>query len=59
MNYIAFSNIAARVMRRALKPEYMKEALEREKSHIKFTKWVNGKPVIPPKPIIILTPSEK
>lgn len=39
-----YSNIAARVVRRALKPELQADAAKREVSAIKFKKWINGKP---------------
>ncbi|CAO1329179.1 unnamed protein product [Diamesa serratosioi] len=44
LNYINFSNIAAKLVRRALKPEFRVEAAKRDASHIKFTPWANGKP---------------
>ncbi|XP_062536753.1 protein stunted [Armigeres subalbatus] len=44
LNYINYSNIAARLVRKALKPEQRAQASRRDESHIKFTKWVNGKP---------------
>ncbi|EAT44591.1 AAEL004060-PA [Aedes aegypti] len=44
LNYINYSNIAARLVRKALKPEQRAQAVRRDESHIKFTKWVNGKP---------------
>ncbi|CAO1356176.1 unnamed protein product [Diamesa hyperborea] len=44
LNYINFSNIAAKLVRRALKPEFRAEAAKRDASHIKFTPWANGKP---------------
>lgn len=43
-SYIQYSNIAARVVRQALKPELRAEATKRGESHIKFTPWVDGKP---------------
>ena len=42
MNY---SNIAAKVVRKALKPELQADAAKRELVSIKFVKWENGKPV--------------
>ncbi|CRL00354.1 CLUMA_CG013627, isoform A, partial [Clunio marinus] len=45
LNYINYSNIAARLLRRALKPEARVAAVKRDESHIKFTPWTNGKPV--------------
>lgn len=43
-SYINYSNIAAKLLRRALKPELRAEAAKRDESHIKFTPWANGKP---------------
>ncbi|EEB19674.1 ATP synthase epsilon chain, putative [Pediculus humanus corporis] len=45
LNYVQYSNIAARMLRRALKPEKRADAAKREESHIKFTQWKDGKPV--------------
>ncbi|XP_049293259.1 protein stunted-like [Anopheles funestus] len=45
LNYINYSNIAARLVRKALKPELRAQAARREESHIALTKWQNGKPV--------------
>jgi F-type H+-transporting ATPase subunit epsilon len=42
-SYINYSNIAARLLRRALKPEFRTEAARREDSSIKFTPWKDGK----------------
>ncbi|XP_055524912.1 protein stunted isoform X2 [Wyeomyia smithii] len=44
LNYINYSNIAAKLVRQALKPDLRAQATRRDDSHIKFTKWVNGKP---------------
>lgn len=44
-SYIQYSNIAARLLRRALKPEFRTEAARREESSIKFTPWKDGKPI--------------
>ena len=43
-SYVQYSNIAARVVRRALKPELQGDAAKREAASIKFRKWVDGKP---------------
>ncbi|GLV32100.1 stunted [Carabus blaptoides fortunei] len=43
LNYVNYSNIAARLLRRALKPELRAEAAKREDSFIKFTPWKDGK----------------
>ncbi|XP_058056001.1 protein stunted-like [Anopheles bellator] len=47
LNYINYSNITAQLLRRALKPEYRTEALRRNESSIKITKWKDGKPEPP------------
>ncbi|XP_065076764.1 protein stunted-like [Ochlerotatus camptorhynchus] len=44
LNYINYSNICARLVRKALKQEHQATAIRRDESHIKFTKWINGKP---------------
>uniref|UniRef100_A0A336LBD8 CSON002898 protein n=1 Tax=Culicoides sonorensis TaxID=179676 RepID=A0A336LBD8_CULSO len=44
LNYINYSNIAARLLRKALKPEFRAEAARRDETHIKFTPWEGGKP---------------
>lgn len=43
LNYINFSQIAARVLRNALKAEHRVEAAKREDASIKFTQWKDGK----------------
>ncbi|XP_067012159.1 protein stunted-like isoform X2 [Anabrus simplex] len=43
LNYVQYSNIAAKLLRRALKPEFKAEAMKREESHIRFTPWKDGK----------------
>lgn len=43
-SYINYSNIAARVLRGALKQDLKADALKRSTSNIKFTKWTDGKP---------------
>ncbi|XP_043258675.1 protein stunted-like isoform X1 [Colletes gigas] len=45
LNYINYSQIAARLVRQALKPELRPEALKRDEANVRFTKWENGKPV--------------
>eukprot|EP00099_Drosophila_melanogaster_P002027 NP_001097736.1 ATP synthase, epsilon subunit-like, isoform B [Drosophila melanogaster] len=45
ITYIQYSNIAARVVREALRIELRADAAKRNISHVKFTPWVNGKPV--------------
>ncbi|XP_063361592.1 protein stunted isoform X1 [Cydia amplana] len=44
LSYINYSNIAAKVLRRALKPELRAEAFKRDESHIRITPWADGKP---------------
>ncbi|KAH8400301.1 hypothetical protein KR215_010000, partial [Drosophila sulfurigaster] len=43
-SYIQYSNIAARVLREALKTEFRADATKRNESHVKFTPWANGRP---------------
>lgn len=43
-SYIQYSNIAARVLREALKTDLRADAAKRNESHVKFTPWANGKP---------------
>lgn len=43
-SYINYSNIAAKCLRKALKPDAKAEAAKRDISNIRFTKWVDGKP---------------
>ncbi|XP_049818520.1 protein stunted-like isoform X2 [Aethina tumida] len=45
LNYINYSNIAAKLLRQALKPELRAEAAKRSESHVKITKWADGKPI--------------
>lgn len=45
LNYINYSNIAARVLRNSLKAEQRAAAEKRGESQIRFTKWENGKPI--------------
>ncbi|XP_056630134.1 protein stunted-like isoform X1 [Diorhabda sublineata] len=45
LNYINYSNIAAKLLRQALKPEFRTDALKRGDTHIKITKWQDGKPM--------------
>ena len=44
-SYVQYSNIAARVVRKCLKPDLKAEAVKREVVSVKFTKWEGGKPV--------------
>lgn len=43
-SYINYSNIAAKVLRRSLKPEFRTEAMRRDESHVRITPWANGRP---------------
>jgi F-type H+-transporting ATPase subunit epsilon len=43
-SYINYSTIAAKLLRRALKPEFRTEAARREDTNIRFTPWKDGKP---------------
>ncbi|CAH1105354.1 unnamed protein product [Psylliodes chrysocephalus] len=45
LNYINFSNIAAKLLRQALKADLRAEADKRSGTHIKITKWQEGKPI--------------
>ncbi|XP_075970724.1 protein stunted-like isoform X2 [Anticarsia gemmatalis] len=44
LNYINYSNIAAKMLRRSLKPELRTEALKRDESHVRITPWTDGRP---------------
>ncbi|XP_077993841.1 ATP synthase F(1) complex subunit epsilon, mitochondrial-like [Glandiceps talaboti] len=44
LSYIQYSAICARLLRRALKPEFREQALKKEESFSKLNKWVDGKP---------------
>ncbi|KAL5234871.1 hypothetical protein ACI65C_002281 [Semiaphis heraclei] len=46
-SYVNYSNIAAKVVRRVLKPELQANAAKRDETHVKFTPWVKGKPSKP------------
>ncbi|CAK9820537.1 Protein stunted [Anthophora plagiata] len=45
LNYINYSQIAARVVRKALKPDFKTEAMKRDEVNVKFTQWKDGKPI--------------
>ncbi|KAH1008772.1 hypothetical protein HUJ05_009300 [Dendroctonus ponderosae] len=45
LNYINYSNIAAKVVRQALKTELRADAAKRNDSHVKITKWEGGKAI--------------
>ncbi|XP_068630536.1 protein stunted isoform X2 [Battus philenor] len=44
LNYINYSNIAAKILRRSLKPEFRTEAMKRDESHVRITPWADGRP---------------
>ncbi|XP_050423078.1 protein stunted-like isoform X1 [Adelges cooleyi] len=44
LNYVNYSNIAAKVVRRVLKSDLQASASKRDESHVKFTPWNKGKP---------------
>ncbi|TGZ56728.1 ATP synthase subunit epsilon, mitochondrial [Temnothorax longispinosus] len=45
LNYINYSQIAARLVRQALKTDLRTEAAKRDEVNVKFTQWKDGKPV--------------
>ncbi|XP_011299295.1 ATP synthase subunit epsilon, mitochondrial-like isoform X2 [Fopius arisanus] len=45
LNYINYSQIAAKLVRQALKAEFKASAAKREESNVKFTSWKDGKPI--------------
>ncbi|XP_033222933.1 protein stunted-like isoform X1 [Belonocnema kinseyi] len=45
LNYINYSQIAARLLRQALKTDLRVEAAKRDEANVKFTQWKDGKPV--------------
>ncbi|EZA55520.1 ATP synthase subunit epsilon, mitochondrial [Ooceraea biroi] len=45
LNYINYSQIAARLVRQALKGDLRAEALKRDEVNVKFTQWKDGKPI--------------
>lgn len=44
-SYINYSQIAARLVRQALKADMRAEAVKRDEVNVKFTQWKDGKPV--------------
>ncbi|XP_072930309.1 protein stunted-like [Epargyreus clarus] len=42
LNYVNYSNIAARTLRKSLKSNLKDEAAKRDQSYIKYFYWVNG-----------------
>ncbi|XP_011697980.1 PREDICTED: ATP synthase subunit epsilon, mitochondrial-like isoform X1 [Wasmannia auropunctata] len=45
LNYINYSQIAARLVRQALKADLRAEAAKRDEVNVKFTQWKDGKAV--------------
>nr|AVC55622.1 mitochondrial ATP5e short variant [Enchytraeus cf. crypticus SL-2017] len=45
LNYINYSRICARVVRRSLKPELRTEALKRDEGTIRPVFWKDGQPI--------------
>ncbi|XP_071556897.1 protein stunted isoform X1 [Temnothorax nylanderi] len=45
LNYINYSQIAARLVRQALKADLRTEAVKRDEVNVKFTQWKDGKPI--------------
>ena len=43
-SYLQYSNICARLLRRALRPELQEEALKVEDTNVKIAQWADGKP---------------
>lgn len=44
-SYINYSQIAARLVRQALKADLRVEAVKRDEANVKFTEWKDGKPI--------------
>ncbi|ELU06272.1 hypothetical protein CAPTEDRAFT_174924 [Capitella teleta] len=47
LNYVQFSRICARVVRKSLKPEVRTTALKRDEAHIRVVQWKDGQPIKP------------
>ncbi|KYQ59181.1 ATP synthase subunit epsilon, mitochondrial [Trachymyrmex zeteki] len=45
LNYINYSQIAARLVRQALKADLRVEAAKRDEVNVKFTQWKDGKAI--------------
>ncbi|XP_011877124.1 PREDICTED: ATP synthase subunit epsilon, mitochondrial-like isoform X2 [Vollenhovia emeryi] len=45
LNYINYSQIAARLVRQALKSDLRTEAAKRDEVNVKFTQWKDGKAI--------------
>ena len=43
LNYLQFSRVAAKAVRKCLKPELQTEAVMKKESDLKVTKWLDGK----------------
>ncbi|UJR31567.1 hypothetical protein I4U23_019054 [Adineta vaga] len=43
LNYIQYSAVCARTLRRCLKSSVAKEAMKREESYVRVNKWQSGK----------------
>ncbi|KAI8319503.1 hypothetical protein GQ54DRAFT_265218 [Martensiomyces pterosporus] len=57
INYLQYSNIAARALRRVAKAELQTEIAKREGVNIRYAKWENGKAnTAAPVPIIETRP---
>ncbi|XP_014215122.1 protein stunted isoform X1 [Copidosoma floridanum] len=46
LNYINYSQIAARLVRQALKSDLRVEAAKRDEANVRVTQWKDGKPII-------------
>ncbi|XP_076654953.1 protein stunted isoform X2 [Halictus rubicundus] len=44
LNYINYSQIAAKLVRQALKADVRAEAMKRDDVNVRFTQWKDGKP---------------
>jgi F-type H+-transporting ATPase subunit epsilon len=45
LNYINYSSVCARIVRRCLKPEFRAEAMKRDEGFIRPVQWKDGKAV--------------
>ncbi|KAJ3656881.1 hypothetical protein Zmor_015926 [Zophobas morio] len=45
LSYVNYSSICARLVRLALKPEFRADAMKRDITSIKITRWRDGKPI--------------
>merc|ERR1711925_26075 len=53
INYLQYSAICARAVRKCLKPENVTEAMKAPESMLKLTKWQGGKPTDEVKKIVV------